>query len=63
MEIGGEAKKYIEAHNINIESTTKNYLQNWINNVQFFIKNQSDFKEEDIRKFLVAKKGNERKRD
>ena len=27
MEIGGEAKKYVEAHNINIESTTEIFYE------------------------------------
>ena len=30
-------------------------MQNWVGNMQYFIKNQEDFNEVDIRKFLVAK--------
>ena len=55
LEIGGEAKKYVEVHQIKIKTSNENYIFNWIGNAQYFIKNQNEFKEVDIRQFLVAK--------
>ena len=54
-ESGGEALKYIEAYPLNLNNTTKTYMRNWVNNVQYFIKNQKNFAEVDIRRFLVAR--------
>ena len=51
--IGGEVKKYKDIHKINLEQVSVQYKKDWIRNVQYFIANQDEFKEGDIRKFLL----------
>ena len=54
--IGGEVKKYKDIHKINLEQVSVQYKKDWIRNVQYFIANQDEFKEGDIRKFLLGNK-------
>ena len=35
MEIGGEAKNYINIYKININTAAEDYMRNWIKNVYF----------------------------
>ena len=51
--IGGEAQKYVETHKINTETVTKEYMKDWVRNVNYFIKHQKDFAKEDIRNYVV----------
>ena len=48
-----EAKKYADANKININNTIPQYSKDWIKRVQYFIKNQNGFVENDIRKYMV----------
>ena len=49
-------KKYIEMYWLNVNNETESYMQNWVENVQYFVKNQREFNNVDIRKYLVEKK-------
>ena len=54
--MGGEAKKYKDRYKIDLKKASVQYKKDWIKNVQYFIKHQEEFKEEDIRKFLIGNK-------
>ena len=52
-EVGGEAKQYIEVYKLDIKRANKEYMKYWVKNVQYFLINQDEFEEVDIRWFLV----------
>ena len=53
-ELGGEAKKYSLLHKLNVRSATNESIKEYINSIQYFIKNQKDFEVNDIRKYLAG---------
>ena len=55
IEIREEVKKHINIHKLDINTANEEYIRNQIKNVYFFLRYQDDFKEVDIRKFLVLK--------
>ena len=54
-EIGREAKKYINIHELDTNTSNEEYMRNQIKNAYFFLRYQEDFKAVDIRKFIVSK--------
>ena len=54
--MGGEAKKYKDRYKIDLKKAFIQYKKDQIKNVQYFIKYQEEFKEEDIRKFSIGNK-------
>ena len=52
-EIGGKAKKYSITHKLDIKRATNESIKEYIKSIQYFIKNQKNFKNNDIRKYLV----------
>ena len=55
IEQGGKVKKFVELHKLNTETAMYAYIKDWIRNVQYFIKNQKNFVENDIRKYIKVK--------
>ena len=51
--IGGEAKKFIDKYEIDEKNTHPKQIKNWILKTQYYIKNQKEFKTNDIRKYFI----------
>ena len=49
---GSKAKKFVESYKLNTKTAISKYMKDWVRNVQYFIKNQNDFVENDIRKYV-----------
>ena len=48
-----QVKLYVETHKIDFNNTLILVAKNWINIVQVLIKNVEEFREDDIRRYLI----------
>ena len=51
--MGGEAKKFIDEYEIDEKHTHPKQIKDWIVQVQYYIKNQKEFKMNDNRKYFT----------
>ena len=55
MDVGGNVKYFVINHRLNENSST-NYIKDYIQNLQVFIKNFEFHREKDIRKYIGYRK-------